>query len=665
MTTSRRFLIAQLAAFAAGLALTIPAEVAKFRATSVTRLGWLAWFFWTDVDTTFPFVLLAIVPAIWFVRRRGSTVGDGERKPNSPKSRRDRSTRAPAARTLGRAWTMAIICALTSVAASAWVASFEIPIAEGKPPLRFGDLPPAIHDEFSYLFQAKTFLAGRLSFASSSRMPELFDQMHVVNEGRFASKYFPGVGLWLAPFVALGHPYWGQWLAGALTSFFMFWTGRELACSRNGPSERGLPDKSTTGPAPGLFGDGNGLGLAAGLLTALSPGMGIFDNLLLSHGPTMAGLSGFLLAFLRFMRTGRTADALFAGCGLAFAALCRPLTAAGFALPFGVWLAWRLGSDLLRVVRGRSTAATGPPVDRVSARALIALAAPLAVGFAFIFVDDYAITGNGFLSPYELYTKVYIPRHAYGFNNGVRGERERGPKVFDAYDRWAQNLTPGLAIENVVKRANASAQWTLGPVPVAMAVLVFLAAAVWQIESRWRLVAASVVSLHAVHIPFWLAGIMNWSYVFETGPLLLLIFAVTSRELIAWWRQQRQVLMPGWWVALAASAVVINWISFDPFWTARIDAGVDELAMPRVKYAKVEQLFDREVTKRPALVLIDGDPADTHVDFVVNDPDLTAPVLRGRYRPGKTDLNEVRAAFPDRTIYLFRVSSGRLTRLSP
>ena len=84
---------------------------------------------------------------------------------------------------------MALLLAGISCGLSAWTGG------------RFGDLPPAYHDEFSYQFQAKTFLAGRLSFPSFAPMPELFDQMHVLNEGRFASRYFPGAGLWLAPFV--------------------------------------------------------------------------------------------------------------------------------------------------------------------------------------------------------------------------------------------------------------------------------------------------------------------------------------------------------------------------------------------------------------------------------------------------------------------------------
>ena len=63
--------------------------------------------------------------------------------------------------------------------------------------------------------------------------------------------------------------------------------------------------------------------------------------------------------------------------------------------------------------------------------------------------------------------------------------------------------------------------------------------------------------------------------------------------------------------------------------------------------------------------MIEADPADRSIDYVYNDPDLKAPVLRGRYRPGKTDLAKVHAAFPERTLYLFQVKSRQLLRLTP
>jgi hypothetical protein len=626
-----QFFAAQLIAFGVGLWLTIPAEVVKFRAALATKIGLWAWFYLTDVDTTFPFVLMAIVPAVWFIRRRAASPAenDSTRKPfRRPAETNQRLVQERTSENGGeqRAWIMAAVCFVASIAASAWVAAIDVRVAEDMPPVQFGSLPPAVHDEFSYLFQAKTFLAGHLSFASSPRMPELFDQMHVLNEGRFASKYFPGVGLWLAPFLAIGHPYWAEWFAGGLTAFFIFWAGRELA--------------------------GNTVGLTAGLLTALSPGMALFCNLLLSHGPTMAALSVFLFAFLRFIRTGRASDAFCAGCGLSFAMLCRPMTAAGFGLPFGLWFVWHLVAQLRR---------GGVP----TLFACTALGAPFAIALGGLFVYDRAITGNGFVTPYSLYGSIYTPSHVYGFNNALRNEANHGPKVLDGYNRWATNLTPAVAADNVQKRAKASAEWTLGPVPIAMAILIFATAVIWQVEWRWGLVAASVVSLHAVHVPFWLSGIMNWNYVLETAPLLLLIFAVTSRELVTWWRQRRQVLMPVWWAALVASSVIINWVPFDPFWSPRVEAGVEELARARVNYARFDGMLDRSVTKRPALVLIEADPNDVHTDYVVNNPDLAAPLLRARYRPGKTDVKQVRAAFPDRALYLFRAASGQFVDLSP
>ena len=281
-------------------------------------------------------------------------------------------------------------------------------------------------------------------------MPELFDQMHVVNEGRFASRYFPGVGLWIAPFLAMGHPYGAEWLAGGLAAFFVFWAGRELA--------------------------GNGVGLAAGLLTALSPGMGLFSNLLLSHEPTMAALALFLVLPSAIPADGprerrllgrlqtELRDALPSDDRRRFRASVRPL------------VPWRLAGQAAGLPKptppGNRPLATGRPTDQ-QATWRWPLHLPLVwPGRSFLY--DRAITGNGFVSPYQLYTDTYTPRHVYGFNNVLRGEQRLGPKVLDKYDRWAENLTPRLAVENVAARAAASARWTLGTVPLTMAVVVFV-----------------------------------------------------------------------------------------------------------------------------------------------------------------------------------------------
>jgi hypothetical protein len=613
--TARRrgwlFLAAQLAAVALGLALTVPTELERWRIARLDRAGVVAWLFEFHLDTTLPFLLLVIAPLCWMVRRRPGTSATSTPTEAAPG-------------TDWAAWALALVCFVTSLGASAWVASRDV--GEGALRSRFGDLPPAYHDEFSYLLQAKTFLAGRLSYPSNPQLPELFDQMHVVNEGRFASRYFPGVGAWIAPFLEVGHPYWAQWLGGALAAFFTFWAGCELA--------------------------GNRIGLFAGLLTAASPGIALFDNLLLSHAPTLAALMLFLFAFLRFTRTGRASDALWAGCGLSFAMLCRPMTAAGFALPLGIWM-------LARLAGGLRQSATDD--GRRLLRGTLCLAGPLVVGLALLFVYNRAITGNGFLSPYQLYTDTYTPRHVYGFNNVVRGQAHVGPRVIDNYDRWAKNLDPQLALANEIDRLEASARWTLGLVPIAMAGVILLIAVLWSAETRWKLVAASVVSLHAVHVPYWFVGIMGWHYVFESAPLLLLLFALTTRELFARWRTNGRFVMPAWWGILVASAVLTNWVTFDPFWsTSRIESGIEEVAFSRLKYEAFQEVIDRGIRPRPVLVLIKGDPDDRSIDYVYNDPDLSGPVLRGRYRQGQTNLARIRAAFPDRSIFFFDVKQNSL-----
>jgi hypothetical protein len=191
--------------------------------------------------------------------------------------------------------------------------------------------------------------------------------------------------------------------------------------------------------------------------------------------------------------------------------LCRPMTAAGFGLPFGAWFLWSLLAGIRRQPVSDATAPASsplPPNGRL--RRAVCLTIPLVVSLAAVFYYDRTITGNDLVSPDQLDTDTYTPRHGDGFNNVVRGERRLGPKVLDNYDRWAENLTPRLAAENVARRAAASARWTLGIVPLATAPVVFVLAVRWRVDWRWRRITAAVVTLHAVNVPYWFVGIMNW-----------------------------------------------------------------------------------------------------------------------------------------------------------
>ena len=444
--------------------------------------------------------------------------------------------------------------------------------------------PPVYHDEFSYLFQAKTFLAGRTWFPSPPMHAELFDQMHVLNDGgRMASRYFPGTGLLLAPFAAVGHPHLGHWICGMLATAFVYAAGCELGNFRSG--------------------------FLAGLLTALSPGLAIFSNLLLAHHPTLLGLSFFLWRISRWQRTHSGADALLAGIGLSWAMLCRPMTAAGFGLPFGIgvflWLC--AGSTELRR----------------KAAVVAGFAVPIALGLVVQLGYNASITGSLWSSPYQLYTDVYTPRHVYGFNNVARGERNLGPKVLDDYDRWARNLDARLAAENVFQRGEASLMWTWDLLPLAMTAIVALRMfRSW--DARRRMILYAILSLHLAHVPYWFTGIMHWHYVFESAILWTLAGGLVIDQLLTEWRTSSRPWMRYWLAALCLVAVAFNWVSVPELWTAKVVQEAPNFRVPRLRFQQFRQWTASEVGGEPALVLVAPHADLPHLDYVVNDPGLRA-----------------------------------------
>jgi hypothetical protein len=619
-----RWSIAFWVAVSAVSALALVAQVRRWLSNADPQPGWLAGL---SPDWLVFLPVLAAAPAAWFARRRllerpprwwphlGRWGGESCPTNIKPTTRHEDL----------RAFALSLL-----VAAAGWGMSWSVGA-------NFGELPPAYHDEFSYLFQAQTFLAGRVSFPSHPTMPELFDQMHVLNEGRFAGRYFPGTAIWMTPFVALGNPWWGHHAAHAFASFLLFWIGRHLA--------------------------NNAVGLLAGLLLAFSPGVALFSNLLLAHHPTLVGLLVFAITFLKLRRaiderTRLWPWAVLTGCGLTYAMLCRPMTAAGFGLPFGLWFGWWM-------LRGESASTAGRPDTALPQRMLTAaaMALPIVVGLAGLFVYNRAITGDGLLSPYQQYTDIYTPRHVYGFNNVVRGEQHLGPKVLENYDVWAENLTPALAAKNVGRRIMFSQVWTLGIVPLTWAGLVFLLT-IDRWSGDWWLMAAAILSLHAVHVPYWFEGIMGWHYVFETAPLWLLIFAGVSQHLWGEWRLAGRPWMPVWWSAVLGTALAVNLITVPPLWPARLDVGIAEVSFSRQRYADFFTHVRELTAGRRALVLVHPDPADRHIDYVVNSPGLDDEVIFGRYRDSETDLQEVAQTFADRDVWLINVADGTVRQIS-
>ncbi len=358
--------------------------------------------------------------------------------------------------------------------------------------------------------------------------------------------------------------------------------------------------------------------------------------------------------------------------------LCRPMTAAGFGLPFGMWFVWWLFTGGAGNKRFDLT-------FRLKRAAILGL--PILVGLSFLYPYNKAITGDGWTTPYSLFTNTYTPRHVYGFDNVTRAEEKIAMGValtndtFEGYDRWAKNLTPELAAENVFIRFMSSLQWTLNLLPLTMGAIVFVIDSGLR-EKRWWMIFASIVTLHVVHIPYWFKGIMGWHYVLETLPLWILIFAAATETLFRRWREAQRSWMPVWWTVLTGVALLSNLVSMTssisslvsltPSISTRLSAGffvntgIVEVAYARFKYAEFHQLIQQNVQEPRVLILIEHDPADVARDYVFNEPNWDANILFGRFRREQTNVDEVLRLFPTRSCYLYQVKEGRgrLVRLN-
>lgn len=597
-----------------------------------TQLLWTNW----NIDTT-PFVplLLFAIPVLFIRRARSNSTQPSSSPPiSSPRSDSPSRTHTPghdrASDSRVRNWSVAdTLIAIALFGGSIFVDSRVAAIPVGPRNQAWTELPPAYHDEFSYLFMARTFASSRTWYASHPEVPEAFDQMHVLNDGKFASRYFPGTGLWITPFWAGGHPHWAHWVAGGLATVCLFGAGRELS--------------------------GRGVGTLAGILFAVSPAVGLFSNLYLAHHPTLLGLSLFLWSMLCVMRSPSLLASAAAGVGLTAAMLCRPMTAAGFALPFGCWwLAWLCG-------RVRPS---GIPIGR-RLQVTGAMAVCLLVGLAGLYFYNRTITGNGWESPYQRYTDRHTPRHVYGFNNVERGERNLGPEVIEAYDRWAENLTWSGAVRNVARRWWALWGWTLGTVPL-LAVTCLTLANANKLALRWKLTALTIISLHAAHVPYWFTGIMDFHYVFESvlGWCLLAAAAGVAVERRA--ARRWQAAATAWLTAFLFAALIPSYFSLEPLWSgSRVQAAVNTAAFSKLKYERLRRLVQPALTAaqrqgKQLLVCVQVDPEQVHLDYIDNAPTLDGPIVFARCPTDPERLQRLVESFPNRHVVVFDAKTETL-----
>lgn len=238
---------------------------------------------------------------------------------------------------------------------------------------------PSIQDEFSYLLQADTFAHGRLANSTPPFWPH-FEQVHVLAQPTFSSKYPLLQGAFLAAGEKLGDPYCGVLLSSALMFAALLWMfygwlppsyallGWVVALTKLGPSTYWM--NSYWG------------GSAAALSGAL----------VLGAWPRLAGFGtdwSRKVGFERSHHDSTARNGILFGLGIVLLAVSRPYEGLLICAPASLSLLW-----LTRQQRPKQ-------------HWLVWASPVVSAGLVFLAYYNYRVTGNALSLPYVLHQQQY------------------------------------------------------------------------------------------------------------------------------------------------------------------------------------------------------------------------------------------------------------------
>jgi len=471
---------------------------------------------------------------------------------------------------------------------------------------------PTIHDEQSYLFQAKTFLLGRVVNPPHPER-QFFDQYHIINEGVYASKYFPGFAVTLAPFVLLGVPYLNPLFFYALQLLLIFLLGQELF--------------------------GRKTAWLAMVLVSLSPQIIFQTCFLLGHIPCAVFLLFFYYMFLKSERAlGAWRIALGAlSWGLAF--LIRPITAVGFALSVACYVLYRLFKKEY-----------SDPGKR-----LLCWLIPLALTTMIYCGYNKAVTGSYLKAPFDYYAQIHAPFHRYGFDTWNKYAAEaKGPRVDKWFNEYYHNHTPLIGLKFMGVRLGVLIEFLFGSTWLAFALF-----ALWLIRLRERdprdwMIFWIFLSLQVIHIPHWYPGILTFgsNYLYEVTGLILIALSnalLVNLEKIRLVRWQKIILTGIIILCAAMSAALLTELS------------LYQMGTKRQKLFLLERLTQE--SSKPKVVFVRY-PPEYNINlevFVDNPPDLKGPLIFAHDR-GRENFKLI-PYFPGYSFYIFDFPGNALHKL--
>lgn len=229
---------------------------------------------------------------------------------------------------------------------------------------------PGVHDEFSYLLGAETFLEGRLTNPSHP-LWEHFETLHVNHQPTYATKYPPAQSLFLAlGQKAFGHPWYGVLLSVGLMCASICWMLQGWM----------RPDYAFLGS-----------------VVAIAE-FGVSSYWVNSYwGGSVAAAAGALVlgALPRLVRREKLRDSLLGGFGTCLLALSRPYEGLILASASAAALVWWRKRE-------------GRPLHLLFTKRLVLPSAAL-LCFLCVWMGyyHYRVTGNVWVMPYAVNQQTY------------------------------------------------------------------------------------------------------------------------------------------------------------------------------------------------------------------------------------------------------------------
>jgi hypothetical protein len=354
---------------------------------------------------------------------------------------------------------------------------------------------PNSGDSYAYLFEAETFLAGRL-WNPLPPLAEFFRQYHLVFlHSKWASLYNPGWPILLAGALAMRLP---AWLVNPLCGGLLLFVVLKLAVRRDGPLG----------------------GLLATALVALSPFFLFNAASYFNHvSAAVAGLL-FCWAATAFLDRPSLSLALLSGMALGALGLIRAVDVPIFAVPFAVAFFGRVGARHYRLVPAIGAAGlpflillmgfyfelTGWPTPSMGHTATIGLAPIDEHGHHFTFLHQLAIVAERIMALAEWNSPLLVLGLAVAYARltvlrrlsfidlvfpsfiiaylliPFDGANQYGPRYyFEAFPLIVLTLVSGLVpmLQDAAQAQRRAVAWFLLAAHGALCVLVFGAVSYW------------------------------------------------------------------------------------------------------------------------------------------------------------------------------------------